>query len=59
MEEGFIINEEKGSDGVFYFTISGKEGAHEYYRMGSFPSKEEAEKQISFMKKDKLKKEGE
>lgn len=50
MEEGFRIIEDKEFDGTPFFTVSGKFIDREYFRMGHFPSEEEAKKYIATLK---------
>jgi hypothetical protein len=55
MQEGFRIIEDKELDGSSFFSVSGKLGDREYFRMGHFISVDEAKKHIDTLKEPKKK----
>jgi hypothetical protein len=57
MIERLVIYEEKTFDKKPFFTISGKDGAREYYRLGPYATKAKAQKEINRLLEYKTRKE--
>lgn len=47
MRNGLTINDEMTAERKKYFTVSGKDGNREYYRLGYFDTKANAQKVIN------------
>lgn len=52
-KEEYWVNEEIESGAIHHYSISGKVGIREYYRMGKFTSREEVERQVTVLREGK------